>query len=42
MLTSLVPVFLSAILFAGPAKNRPAHCAESGESVLPGGRLITP
>ncbi len=33
---------VAAIMLAGPAKERPARRAESGESVLPGGRLITP
>ncbi len=35
-------IALAAILLAGPAQDRPAHRAASGESVLPGGRLITP
>lgn len=35
-------VAAAAILLAGPARNRPAHRADSGESILPGGRLITP
>jgi DNA-binding beta-propeller fold protein YncE len=32
----------AAILFGAPAKDRPAHRAASGESILPGGRIITP
>ncbi len=38
----IVIVVCTIILFAAPAGNRTAHRADSGESVLPGGRLITP
>ena len=38
----LALAFAAAILAGAPAKDRPAQVSESGESVLPGGRLITP
>lgn len=42
MVRALAVVLTAGMLLAGPAGTRPAHRAESGESVLPGGRLITP
>jgi DNA-binding beta-propeller fold protein YncE len=38
----LVTTIAVLVLFGAPAKNRPAQRSDSGESVLPGGRLIRP